>query len=81
MNPHYPLVAQRAAHHCEYCRAPEAVFNFAFEVEHNLLRWVNLVQISHVRRFLIYGGFAPTAPWRLEPVLCMWKHLVWRLRR
>lgn len=34
MNPHYPLVAQRAAHHCEYCRAPEAVFNMAFEVEH-----------------------------------------------
>ena len=34
MNPHYPLVAPRAAHHCEYCRAPEAVFNMAFEVEH-----------------------------------------------
>ena|SRR5687767_6406108 len=36
MNPHYPLVAQRAAHRCEYCRAPEAVFNFPFEVEHVL---------------------------------------------
>jgi hypothetical protein len=34
MNPHYPRVAQRAAHQCEYCRAPEAVFNMAFEVEH-----------------------------------------------
>jgi hypothetical protein len=34
MNPHYPLVAQRAAHQCEYCPAPEAVFNMAFEVEH-----------------------------------------------
>lgn len=34
MNPHYPLVAQRAAHQCEYCRAPEAIFNFPFEVEH-----------------------------------------------
>src|SRR5687767_10339452 len=34
MNPHYPLVAQRAAHRCEYCQAPEAVFNFPFEVEH-----------------------------------------------
>ncbi len=34
MNRHYPLVAQRAAHQCEYCRAPEAVFNMAFEVEH-----------------------------------------------
>lgn len=33
MNPHYPLVARRAGHRCEYCRAPEAVFNFPFEVE------------------------------------------------
>lgn len=28
MNPRYPAVAQRAAHRCEYCLAPEAVFNF-----------------------------------------------------
>lgn len=34
MSRRYPLVAQRAAHQCEYCRAPEAVFNMAFEVEH-----------------------------------------------
>lgn len=34
MNPHYPTAAQRAGHRCEYCRAPEAVFNFPFEVEH-----------------------------------------------
>jgi len=34
VNPRYPLVAQRAAHHCEYCRAPEALFNLPFEVEH-----------------------------------------------
>lgn len=34
MNPHYPLVAGRAKHSCEYCGAPEAVFNFPFEVEH-----------------------------------------------
>lgn len=34
MNPRYPLVADRAQHRCEYCRAPEAVFNFPFEVEH-----------------------------------------------
>lgn len=34
MNPHYTLVARRAGHRCEYCRAPEAVFNFPFEVEH-----------------------------------------------
>jgi hypothetical protein len=36
MNPHYASVVQRAAHRCEYCRAPEAVFNFPFEVEHIL---------------------------------------------
>jgi len=34
MNPRYPFVAERAGQRCEYCHAPEAVFNFAFEVEH-----------------------------------------------
>jgi hypothetical protein len=34
MNPLYPVVALRAGHRCEYCRAPEAIFNFPFEVEH-----------------------------------------------
>jgi hypothetical protein len=34
MNLRYAPVAERAAHRCEYCRAPEAVFNFPFEVEH-----------------------------------------------
>ena len=34
MNPHYALVSERAGHRCEYCRAPEAIFNFPFEVEH-----------------------------------------------
>ncbi len=34
MNPRYPAVAHRAAHRCEYCHAPEVVFNFPFEVEH-----------------------------------------------
>jgi len=34
MNPRYALVASRAVHHCEYCHAPEIVFNFPFEVEH-----------------------------------------------
>src|SRR5215204_1320167 len=38
MNPLYAAVAGRAGHRCEYCRAPEAVFNFAFEVEHVLPR-------------------------------------------
>lgn len=34
MNPRYPAVSARAAHRCEYCQAPEAIFNFPFEVEH-----------------------------------------------
>lgn len=34
MNLRYSAVSRRAAHRCEYCRAPEAVFNFPFEVEH-----------------------------------------------
>ena len=36
MNPFYPAVAERADYRCEYCHAPEDVFNFAFEVEHIL---------------------------------------------
>jgi hypothetical protein len=34
MNPHYPSVSSRARHACEYCCAPEIVFNLSFEVEH-----------------------------------------------
>jgi hypothetical protein len=34
MNPRYLAVAERAGHRCEYCSAPEVVFNFPFEVEH-----------------------------------------------
>lgn len=34
MNPHYTQVALRAGHRCEYCHAPEAVFNLSLEVEH-----------------------------------------------
>jgi len=38
MSRHYAAVAQRAGHRCEYCHAPEAIFNFAFEVEHIIPR-------------------------------------------
>ena len=34
MNPHYERVALRARHRCEYCHAPEIIFNFPFEIEH-----------------------------------------------
>ncbi len=37
MNPRYSAVAERAGHRCEYCCAPEVVFNFPFEVEHIIL--------------------------------------------
>ena len=30
----YPLVAERAQRRCEYCLAPESIFNSPFEVEH-----------------------------------------------
>ena len=38
MNPRYPAVAERAGYRCEYCHAPEVVFNFPLEVEHVLPR-------------------------------------------
>jgi hypothetical protein len=38
VNRFYPQVAERAGERCEYCHAPERVFNFAFEVEHILPR-------------------------------------------
>jgi HNH endonuclease len=34
MNPLYFLVADRAYHRCEYCHAPESIFNSVLEVEH-----------------------------------------------
>lgn len=34
MNPRYAQVALRAGHRCEYCHAPEVIFNLTFEVEH-----------------------------------------------
>jgi len=34
MNPYYSRTAERASHRCEYCQAPEAIFNLPFEVEH-----------------------------------------------
>ena len=34
MNPFYLVISERANHRCEYCQAPELIFNFPFEVEH-----------------------------------------------
>jgi hypothetical protein len=34
VNPHYAPVAARANHRCEYCLAPEIIFNIPFEIDH-----------------------------------------------
>lgn len=34
----YPDVAQRADHLCEYCHAPEVLFNSRFPVDHIIPR-------------------------------------------
>ena len=36
MSTQYAAVAARAAHRCEYCRAPEVIFSLRFEVDHVL---------------------------------------------
>ena len=56
MNPHDPLVAQRAAHLCEYCQATETVFNLPFEVEHIIP--------------LIHGGLDDDSNWALSCRSC-----------
>jgi hypothetical protein len=38
MSRYYKRVAERAGNRCEYCRAPEIVFNMQFEVDHILPR-------------------------------------------
>ena len=56
MNPHYAQVALQAGHRCEYCHAPEAVFNFPLEVEH-------IVPLSR-------GGDDTAANWALACRAC-----------
>lgn len=34
MNPRHPDVSKRAGEKCEYCKAPQRLFNMLFEVEH-----------------------------------------------
>ncbi len=41
MNPLYEQVSLRARHRCEYCHAPEIIFNFPFEVEHIIPKSLN----------------------------------------
>lgn len=56
MNPRYAQVALQAAHRCEYCHAPEAVFNLPLEVEH-------IVPVSR-------GGDDTAANWALACRAC-----------
>jgi hypothetical protein len=56
VNPNYPLVAERAGHRCEYCHAPEAIFNVPFEVDH-------IVPLAK-------GGLEESANWALAYRAC-----------
>ena len=71
MNPNYPFIAQRARHQCEYCHAPEVIFNVAFEVEHitpitkgGLDEFQNLAlacRICNLRKLDYIDGFDPVS--------------------
>ena len=56
MNPHYEEVALRAGRRCEYCHAPETVFNLSLEVEH-------IIPVSR-------GGEDTAANWALACRAC-----------
>ena len=69
MNPHYAHVALRAGHRCEYCHAPEAVFNFPFEVEHIIpvsrggldseTNWALACRSCNLRKAMYVNGIDP----------------------
>ena len=69
MNPNYPFVARRAKHRCEYCHAPEIVFNVAFEVDHIIplsqngsdteQNWALSCRICNLRKLDHTCGFDP----------------------
>lgn len=69
MNPHYPFVTQRASHRCEYCHAPEVIFNVAFEVDHIIplskqgrdeeTNWCLSCRICNLRKLDHTDGFDP----------------------
>jgi hypothetical protein len=50
MNPHDEVVALEAGHCSEYCHAPEAVFNFPFEVKHADPATHAVVRLYHLRQ-------------------------------
>ena len=52
MNPYYLEVALRANERCEYCKAPETVSNFLFEVEHIIPRFGRAVFTQEAGRGL-----------------------------
>lgn len=76
MNPNYPIVAQRAKHQCEYCRAPELIFNIVFEVEHiiplskngsnDLQNLALSCRICNLRKSDLVEGFDPITQKRVR---------------
>jgi HNH endonuclease len=86
VNLHYRAVAERAGHRCEYCRAPEAVFNSRFEVEHILAtsqqgsdddtnltlacRSCNLLKSDHRHA---WDEFTKSAVWLFNPRQDRWE--------
>jgi hypothetical protein len=69
VNPNYPFVAQRAGHRCEYCHAPEVIFNVTFEVDHIIplskngldkpQNWALSCRICNLRKLDYTDGFDP----------------------
>ena len=85
MNPRYTSVATRAFHRCEYCHAPEVVFNFPFEVEHIIplvrngvdasLNWALACRSCNLHKWSYVTGIDPltesTAP-LFHPRINIW---------
>ena len=92
MNPNYPLVAQRARHQCEYCHAPEVIFNVAFEVEHinptskggldNLENLALACRVCNLRKLDYVDGFDPINQQQVRlfnPRTDVWnEHFAWQ---
>ncbi len=90
MNLNYPFVAQRARHQCEYCHAPEVIFNVAFEVEHIIplskngsdeeQNWALSCRICNLRKLDYTDGFDPVSQQTLRlfnPRIDVWdEHFV-----
>ncbi len=76
MNAHYPFVAERAGHRCEYCHAPEAIFNVPFEVDHifpiarggldEAANWALACRACNLRKSATVDGIDPLTSQRVS---------------